>query len=66
MVFIGSSIVVGLLWWAGGEPLRAVTAPEVRDAPQPFSAERRAGFGGRGGTPGERREGADRQLRAAG
>lgn len=42
MVFIGSLIVVGLLWRAGGEPLRAVMAPEVRDAPVPFSAERRA------------------------
>src|SRR4028118_1900327 len=41
MLLIGSLIVVGLLWRAGGEPLRAVTAPEVRDAPEPFSAERR-------------------------
>jgi hypothetical protein len=40
-LLIGSLIVVGLLWRAGGEPLRAVTAPEVRDAPEPFSAERR-------------------------
>ena len=42
MLFIGSSIFVGLLWWAGGEPLRAVAVPEVRAAPEPFSAEKRA------------------------
>jgi hypothetical protein len=41
MLLVGSLIVVGLLWRAGGEPLRAVTAPEVRGAPEPFSAERR-------------------------
>jgi hypothetical protein len=42
VLLIVAAIVVGLLWRAGGEPLRAVTTPEVHEAPEPFSAEKRA------------------------
>ncbi|CAN5610362.1 hypothetical protein BH24ACT18_BH24ACT18_00200 [soil metagenome] len=33
-----SAAVAGLLWWEGDGPLRAVTAPELRAAPEPFAA----------------------------
>jgi hypothetical protein len=35
-------IFAGLAWRAGDGPLQAVAQTEVRDAPEPFSAERRA------------------------
>ena len=41
MLLIASVIVAGLAYRVGDEPLQAVTATEVRDAPEPFSAEKR-------------------------
>ena len=40
LLLIASVIVAGLAWQAGG-PLQAVARTEVRDAPEPFSAEKR-------------------------
>lgn len=34
-------VVAGWLWLAGDEPLQDVARPEVRDAPEPFSAQKR-------------------------
>ncbi len=42
MLVIVAAVVTGRLWLAGGEPLQAAVQPEVREAPEPFSAEKRA------------------------
>ncbi|CAA9450939.1 MAG: hypothetical protein AVDCRST_MAG01-01-4577 [uncultured Rubrobacteraceae bacterium] len=42
MLLVVSAVVAGWLWLAGGEPLQAAAQPEVREAPEPFSAQKRA------------------------
>ena len=42
VLVIVAAVVTGRLWLAGGEPLQAAAQPEVREAPEPFSAEKRA------------------------
>ena len=42
MLLIFSAVVAGWLWRAGDGPLQAVAPPEVRNAPEPFSPEKRA------------------------
>jgi hypothetical protein len=38
VIIVASAAVAGLLWWAGDGPVRAVAAPELRAAPEPFAA----------------------------
>lgn len=35
---MASSVVAGLLWWAGHGPVQTVETPELRAAPEPFAA----------------------------
>ncbi|MDQ3375663.1 MAG: hypothetical protein M3533_02060 [Actinomycetota bacterium] len=40
VLVVASALVAGLVWRAGDGPLQAVTAPELRDAPEAYAAAR--------------------------